>query len=108
MRTRLASKFLLAFLCISWLLSSVFADSALCSNRFRMDPDIVGKIVDFDTRAPGSGVVVMAVWTKDVFRLVIEPKTEYYDYFEMAIPGLPEENIASTMKRSPRHSTTLA
>ncbi len=82
MRTHLAFKFLLAFSCIAWLLSAVFADSALCSNRFRMDPDIAGKIVDFDTKAPVAGVVVMAVWTTDVFRLVIEPKTEYHDYFE--------------------------
>jgi len=39
MRTH-AFKFLLAFSCIAWLLSAIFADSALCSNRFRMDPDI--------------------------------------------------------------------
>jgi hypothetical protein len=82
MRTSLPIKRLLAFSCVALLLAAVFPASVSSSNRFRTDPDIVGKIVDFDTKAPIAGVVVMAVWTTDVFRLVIEPKTEYYDYFE--------------------------
>jgi hypothetical protein len=64
------------------LLILALSEPALSSDRFRIDPDIEGEIVDFDTKQPIAGVVVMAVWTTDVFRLTIEPKTEYYDYFE--------------------------
>jgi hypothetical protein len=64
-----------------WLLGT-FIPPVSSGNFFRRDSDIVGKIVDFDTREPIPGVVVMAMWTVDIFRLVIEPATEYYDYFE--------------------------
>jgi hypothetical protein len=82
MRAIVASKFLKSLPVVLLLLNLAFAEPALGSGRFRIDPDIVGKIVDLDTGQPLAGVVVMAVWTTDVFRLVIEPKTEYYDYFE--------------------------
>ena len=38
---------------------------------FRNDPDIAGKIIDIDTREPIPGVVVMAMWTTEIFRLTI-------------------------------------
>lgn len=89
------TKSLKAFLVLLLLLSGASAGPAFGGGRFRYDPDVAGQIVDFDTKEPLSGVVVMAVWTTDVFRLVIEPKTIYYDYFEtlsdqngeFAIPG---------------------
>ena len=82
MRTRLLSKSLVVFSGAAILFGLIFVDPAVSSNRFRVDPDRTGKIVDFDTGKPISGVVVMALWTVDFFRLVIEPKTEYHDYFE--------------------------
>lgn len=63
-------------------LAGISINSALSADFFRKDPDIAGKIVDYDTKKPISNVVVMAMWSKDSFRLTIEPKEEYYDYFE--------------------------
>lgn len=59
----------------------------------RNDPDIEGKILDFDTKEPIAGVVVMAMWTKDVFRLTIEPESKFYDYFETITDDFGEFKI---------------
>lgn len=83
MQVVFSSKFLKTFLLALLLLAGIFVNVVFSADRFRRDPDVVGKIVDFDTREPIADVVVMAIWTTDSFRLTIEPKTEYYDYFEI-------------------------
>ena len=65
------------------LINAVFSSTAIVhADLIRKDPDIAGKIIDIDTREPISGAVVMAMWTTETFRLTIESKTEYHDYFE--------------------------
>ena len=63
-------------------LLGISINAAFSGDFFRRDPDIAGKILDFDTKKPIPGVVVMAMWSTDKFRLTIEPKSEYYDYSE--------------------------
>lgn len=67
---------------IGIVLAWVSITPAFGAGFFHKDPDIVGKIIDFDTKEPIEGVVVMVLWTTDVFRLTIEPEEKYYDYFE--------------------------
>jgi hypothetical protein len=88
-----ASKFLKSLLALLLLLCLASVPPASGSDRFRNDPDIAGKIVDFDTGKPLAGVVVMVLWTTDRFRLVIEPKTVYYDYFETLTDENGEFNV---------------
>lgn len=77
-----SSKSIKAFLGIGIVLACVAVPPAFGAGFFSKDPDIVGKIIDFDTREPIEGVVVMVLWTTDVFRLTIEPEEKYYDYYE--------------------------
>lgn len=64
------------------LITVVFTNTATGADLFRVDREISGKIIDFETKKPVSGAVVMALWCKEVFRLTIESKSEYYDYYE--------------------------
>lgn len=82
MKTAFLSKTLKILIGSMILLNGVIVSAAVGADFFRTDPDIVGKVVDFDTGKPVSGVVVMAMWSTEVFRLTIEPKTEFYDYYE--------------------------
>ena len=76
------SKSFKTFLGIGIVLAWVAIPPAFGAGFFHKDPDIAGKIIDSDTREPIEGVVVMVLWTTDVFRLTIEPEEKYYDYFE--------------------------
>jgi hypothetical protein len=82
MQTIFYSNSFKTFLGIGIVLAWVAIPSAFGAGFFHKDPDIVGKIIDYDTKEPIEGVVVMALWTTDVFRLTIEPDEKYYDYFE--------------------------
>ena len=70
------------FLSILILFVGISGNAAFSADFFRYDHDILGKIVDFDTRKPIAGVVVSAVWFIWPVSLSIEPKMKYYDYFE--------------------------
>jgi len=48
----------------------------------RHDRDISGKVIDADTGAPLEGVVVSAIWHRELSHAAIEPKQEYYNYIE--------------------------
>lgn len=64
------------------LATVIFPNTAFGADLFRIDRDISGKIIDFETKKPVAGAVVMALWCREVFRLTIESKSEYYDYYE--------------------------
>ena len=64
------------------LTTVIFTNTAFSADLFRVDREISGKIIDFETKKPVAGAVVMALWCKEVFRLTIESKSEYYDYYE--------------------------
>jgi len=76
------SKCLKTFLSILILLIGISGNVAFSADFLRHDHDILGKIVDFDTRKPIAGVVVSAMWFTWPVSLSIEPKMKYYDYFE--------------------------
>jgi hypothetical protein len=75
-------KYLKIFLSILILLIGISGNVAFSADFLRHDHDILGKIVDFDTRKPIAGVVVSAMWFTWPVSLSIEPKMKYYDYFE--------------------------
>jgi hypothetical protein len=64
------------------LLFGIFRTVAFGGDLFQYDPDISGKIVDYDTRRPMEGVVVSCVWFYERVRFSEAPKREFYDYFE--------------------------
>lgn len=71
------------FVVIATVLATiVFTSTALEAGLFRKDLGISGTIVDLETHQPIAGAVVMALWCREVFRLTIESKSEYYDYYE--------------------------
>ena len=76
------SKCLKTFLAILILLIGISGNVAFSADFLRQDHDILGKIVDFDTRKPIACVVVSAMWFTWPVSLSIEPKMKYYDYFE--------------------------
>jgi hypothetical protein len=76
------AKHLKPFLPILILIIGIPGSVAFSADFFRYDHDIIGKIVDFDTRKPIAGVVVSAMWVTYPVSLSIEPKMKYYDYFE--------------------------
>jgi len=77
-----SSKCLKTFLSILIVLIGISGNVAYSADFLRHDHDILGKIVDFDTRKPIAGVVVSAMWFTWPVSLSIEPKMKYYDYFE--------------------------
>ena len=64
------------------LILGIFGIVASGGDLLTYDPDISGKIVDYDTREPVEGAVVSCVWFHDQFRLTAASKKEFYDYFE--------------------------
>lgn len=76
------SKALKAILPALVLFFGIFRTIAFGGDLFQYEPDISGKIVNYDTREPMEGVVVSCVWFYDQFRLTAAPKKEFYDYFE--------------------------
>lgn len=82
MQKIVSSKPFKIFFWVILLLAAISLNPVFSADFFRTDPDIAGKIIDFDTQKPIAGVVVTAMWTTDVFRLTIEPDEKYYDYFE--------------------------
>ena len=64
------------------LFFGIFRTLAFGGDIFQYDPDIYGKIVDYDTRKPMEGVVVSCVWFYERVRFSEAPKREFYDYFE--------------------------
>ena len=77
-----SAKPLKAFIPPMALLFGIFATVASGGEFIRYDPDITGKIVNYDTREPVEGAVVSCVWFYDQFRLTAASKKEFYDYFE--------------------------
>lgn len=74
-------KYQLVVLVIIWA-AVIFTNTALGAGLFRIDREISGKIIDIETQKPVAGAVVMALWCRETFRLTIESKSEYYDYYE--------------------------
>jgi hypothetical protein len=64
------------------LFLGIFITVAFGKDFFQYDPDISGKIIDYDTRKPMEGVVVSCVWSYELVRFSEAPKREFYDYFE--------------------------
>ena len=82
MKTLFVPNCLKSFFMFVVLLSAISTTNAYASDYFRIDEDIEGKIIDFESRKPIPGVVVSAMWVTSVFRLTIEPSEKYHDYFE--------------------------
>jgi hypothetical protein len=76
------SKFLKAFWPTLVLFLGIFQTVAFGGDIFQYDPDISGKIVNYDTRKPMEGVVVSCVWFYDQVLFSEAPKREFYDYSE--------------------------
>ena len=78
------SKYLKACWMALLLFLGLFRTVAFGGAFFQYDPDISGKIVDYETRKPMEDVVVSCVWFCEQVRFSEAPKKEYYDYFETA------------------------
>ena len=64
------------------LFFGIFSILSFGGDSFHYDPNISGKIVDYDTRKPIKGVVVSCVWFYEQIRLSEASKRKFYDYFE--------------------------
>jgi hypothetical protein len=76
------SKYCKAFFLSIVLFLGIYRAIAFGGDLFQYDQDILGKIVNFDTKEPMEGVVVSCIWFYNQFRLTEAPKKEFYDYFE--------------------------